>query len=252
MSELEKKERDAFDGGFAIVDRERLIEEETRVVTPWYKHFIYMLTAPSKMMQENLLCEPPKGNGTAIFGVILMIILVTLIQHFNPQYRFMIYDDLREKKMVAENMIAQQYIVTLVVGAIRSFVGVLVIALIQGIMLQVIKVIAKDKCKFNVLYTVMLLGLLGSLFIQAADCIMASLIGVNYTVFNLASLVDHTTLMAKDSLRTVLSFFSLERLVGAAYLIIGYSLVTHQTKKRAAIRIGILELIILGFSIIFA
>lgn len=251
MSELEKKERDAFDGGFAVVDRERLIEEETRVVTPWYKHFINAIVAPSKMMKENLLCEPPKGNSIAVVGFILTILLLTFMQHINPEMRQMVYDALRSKD-VAEDMISQQYIVSLVVGAISSFIGVFIVALVQTIILQIIKAIAKDRCKFASLYTVMLLGLFISLVIQVADYFVANLIGVNYMVFNLASLFDRTTLMANNSLMVVLSFLSLERLVCMAYLIIGYSLVTHKSKKKAAVVIGILELVILGFSLIFA
>lgn len=251
MSELEKKERDAFDGGFAVVDRERLIEEETRVMTPWYKHFIHAITAPTKMMQENLLCEPPKGNSIAIVGFIVAIILITLMQHINPEFRQTVYDVLRSKD-VAEDMISQQYIVAVVVGAISSFVSLFIIALVQTIILQIIKAIAKDKCKFASLYTVMLLGLFISLVIQVADYFMANLIGVNYMVFNLASLFDRTVLMTNNALMITLSFFSLERIVCMVYLIIGYSIVTHKSKKKATVIISLLELIILGFSLIFA
>ena len=251
MSELKKEERDTFDGGFAVVDRERLIEEETRVVTPWYKHFINSIIAPSKMMQENLLHEPPKGNSIAVVGFILFIILITFMQHINPEIRQMVYDVLRNKD-VAEDMIAQQYIVTLVVGAISSFVALFAIAFVQTLVLQILKVIAKDRCKFASLYTVMLLGLFISLVVQTADYFAANLIGVNYMVFNLASLFDRTTLMANNTLMTILSFFSLERIVCMIYLIMGYSMVTHKSKKKATIIVSLLEVIILGFSLIFA
>ena len=54
MSDLElnksQEERDTLDGCFAVVDRERLIEEETREITPWDKHFIHVFTAPEKML----------------------------------------------------------------------------------------------------------------------------------------------------------------------------------------------------------
>lgn len=251
MSELEKKDRDAFDGGFAIVDRERLIEEETRVVTPWYKHFIHAIIAPSKMMQENLLCEPPKGNSIPIVGFILTVMLITLMQHINPVFRQMVYDTLRGKD-VAEDMISQQYIITLVISMISSFISLFVIALAQTIILQIMRIIAKDRVKFATLYTVVLLSLFISSVIQVADYFIANLIGVNYMVLNLTSLVDRTVLMTNSSLFIILNFFSLERLVAMTYLMMGYSLVTHKSKKKAAVIISLLELVILGFSLIFA
>ena len=251
MSDLEVKERDTFDGGFAVVDRERLIEEETRVVTPWYKHFIHSIIAPGKMMEENLLCEPPKGNSIAAVGSILAILLIVFFQNMNPQIRQAVYDALRQKG-IAEDMLGQQYIVSLVVGGIVSFIGVLVIALVQSIVLQVIKSIAKDKSKFGGIFTVVFLGLFISLVVQAVDYFVANLIDVDYLVFNLGSLMNRTALLANSKLMVVMNFFSLERTVSVIYMIMGYSLITHKTKKQAAIRIMILQIIILVFSLISA
>ena len=251
MSDLEVKERDAFDGGFAVVDRERLIEEETKVVTPWYKHFIHSIIAPNKMMEENLLCEPPKGNSIAVVGSILAILLIAFFQNMNPQIRQGIYDTLRQKD-IAEDMLGQQYIVTMVVGIIVSFIGILAIALVQSIVLQIIKAIAKDKCKFAGIFTVIFLGLFIGLVVQAADYFVANLIDVNYLVFNLGSLINRTALLANNKLMVLMNFFSLERVFSVAYMIMGYSLIAHKSKKQATIRIMILQIIILVFSLISA
>ena len=136
--------------------------------------------------------------------------------------------------------------------SIVSLIAILFVALVQTIVLQIIKAVAKDKCKFATLYIVVFLGLFIGLAVQAVDYFVANMIDVNYMVFNLGSFVNRTALLANSKLMVVMNFFSLERIVSMAYFIMGYSIVTHKSKKQAAIRIIVLECIILGFSLLSA
>ncbi len=159
MSDLElnkkQEERDAVDGGFAVVDRERLIEEETREITPWYKHFIHVFTSPEKMMQECFNEDPPKGASVGVVGAILFTVIYYILTFMNPQYKQSILDVLRAQG-IAETALDNAYRLNMITLPIGTIIGIFISCLFAAIVLQIIKAIAKDKCKFGPIYKVML------------------------------------------------------------------------------------------------
>lgn len=243
MNKLDKDGQNAFDGAFAVVDRERLIEEETRVVTPWYKHFINSIVSPTKMMKENYLQEPPKGNSIAVVGLILSIVVIMMVSNMNAGIRQATYDILRNKG-IAEDMLAQQYMVGLFIDGVSMLIGVLFSALTLSIGFQIIKSIFKDKYKFGQLYTVVLMGLYIGAFIQAIDLMVSSYIGVDYLVFSLASFADRVSLVENTRLLNILQFFSLETIVSMGYMTIGYGIISGKSNKQAFLRVAIIQLIL--------
>ena len=245
MNKLDQNEQNAFDGAFAVVDRERLIEEETKVVTPWYKHFWYSMVSPTRMMQENYLQEPPKGNSIAIVGLILSITIIMMVNNNNIGIKQAAYDALRSKD-IAEDMLAQQYMVKLFIDGISMFINTLFSGLILSICFQVMKPIFKDKYKFGQLYTVVLMGLYIATLIQAVDVIVSTVIGVDYLVLNLSSFVNRASLVEDVKLLSILNFFSLETIISMGYMTIGYSIITGKSKKQAFIRVIILQAILFG------
>lgn len=247
--ELNKKqeERDALDGGFAVVDRERLIEEETREITPWYKHFIHVFTAPEKMMEECFNQEPPKGASVGVVGTILFTVIYLALCFMNIAYKQTILDTLR-RQGIAETALDNTYRLSMVTGSIGAVIGVFFTCLIGAIVLQIIKAIAKDKGRFGTIYTVMLLASMVGLAIQSIDAVFGLILGQYGNIFSLAVFLSPEQL-ANTTLAILASVASLQGIAQIIIMIIGYKVLAHVSYKKATIIIIVYEVIMVGAQI---
>lgn len=251
MSDIElnknNEERDALDGGFAVVDRERLIEEETREITPWYKHFIHVFTAPEQMMEECFSQEPPKGASVGVVGTILFTIIYLLITSMNSEYKQLLLDGFRAQG-VAETALENVYALGIVTGVIGAVVGVFFGCLVSAIVIQIIKAIAKDKGKFATIYKVMLLASMVGLAVQSIDAVVGLMIGQYGNVFSVAVLLSAEQL-ANPIMATIASVASLSGIVQIIMIVIGYKVLAHVSYKKATIVIVIYEVIMVAAQI---
>ena len=251
MSDLElnksQEERDTLDGGFAVVDRERLIEEETREITPWYKHFIHVFTAPEKMMEECFNQEPPKGASVGVVGTILFTVTYLLLISMNTEYKQVLFEQLRAQGL-AESALDHTYKLSMVTGGIGGIIGVFISCLIGAIVLQVIKAIAKDKGKFGTIYKVMLLASMVGLAIQSIDAALGLVIGQYGTIFSLSTLLSPEQL-ANPVLTTLVSAASLQGIAQIIIMVIGYKVMAHVSYKKAIMILVIYEVLMVGSQI---
>lgn len=245
MSEVEinekKEERDVLDGGFAVVDRERLIEEETRVVTPWYKHFLNAFISPTKMFEECYGQEPYKGASFGIVGMILFTVIYLLISFTNPVIKQMTMDTLRNAG-TAENMLSQTYSTTIITGTIGAIIGAFLGTFVIAIVLQIIKAIAKDKGKFSNLFKMLLVTQMVATFILCIDAILSRVIGVAGSILQITTILGDITQL-NIWLQALCSLISLSNIVCVIWMIIGYQAVTHVTMKKSCIVIVIYEVL---------
>lgn len=248
MSEELKPERDALDGGFAVVDRERIIAEETREITPWYRHFINVFIAPQKMMEENFYQEAPKGLSVGIVGSIVFGILTILVTYLNPAVKEMLFDNLRQTG-IAEEMLQSKYIMTQVVSILSVVIMVFIMAAFTAGVLKLVTLIAKDKAKFGVLFIMLLLRQMVVAAIGCIEAIARALLGVTTSVFGLGIAFDTAYLQEHLPLTPVISFLSLTGLINFIFLIIGYKVVTNTTYKKSIIVVTIFQLLAIGIQI---
>ncbi|PHV72111.1 hypothetical protein CS063_01125 [Sporanaerobium hydrogeniformans] len=247
-SSIQSQERDLLDGGFAVVDREKIIEEETRVITPWYKHFINVFVAPRKMMEENFYADPPKGTSVAVVGTILFTALFLILTFANPVQVEAIYNQFRMQG-IAENMLKQKYMLAQVTGLIGGLVGVFFGALLSAIGLQIFKVIAKDKCKFGSLYVLNLLAMMTSAGWMCLDRLIGYFIPTTTTVLGLPILFDAAELAKNLPMMTLVNLVTIPSIVSILILIIGYSVLTHTSTKKAAIVVLLYEALFTGLGL---
>lgn len=245
--ENKKEERDALDGGFAVVDRERLIEEETRTITPWYKHFIHVFTSPVKMMEECFYQEPPKGASVGIVGIILFTVICLGLTFMNPQYKQTLFDQLRSQG-IGETALDQAYQLGTITGLIGGIIGVFIGCLVGGIVLFIIKVIARDKGRFGTVYKVMLLASMVGLAVQSLDALFGLLLGQYGTIFSIAILLSKEQLQ-QPMLSVLASVVSLQGVAQIIIMVIGYKVMAQMSYQKAALRIGIYELLMVGAQI---
>lgn len=247
--DLDKKDqkRDTLDGGFAVVDRERLIEEETREVTPWYKHFIHVFTSPEKMMEECFNADPPKGASVGIVGIILFTIIYMLLCFVNSEYKQVVYDQLRMQGL-SETAIDSAYSLSMVTGSIGAVIGVFVSCLFGAILLQIIKVILRDKAKFSAIYKVLLLATMVTYAVQCVDGLVCLAIGQFTTIFSLAPILG-VDMGTTSALSVLANTISLENLVNVLIIVIGYKVITHTSYKKAVVAVVIYEVISIGVSL---
>lgn len=247
--ELDKKqeERDALDGGFAVVDRERLIEEETREITPWYKHFIHVFTEPEKMMEECFNQETPKGASVGVVGIILFTVTNLILTFMNAQYKQTLLEQFRIQG-VAETGLDNAYSLSMVTGCIGGIIGVFFSCLIGAIVLQIIKSVAKDKGKFGTVYKVMLLATMVGLAIQSIDTIFGLILGQYGNIFSVSILLSKEQL-ASPVLSTLASVASLQGIIQIIMVVIGYKVMAQVTYKKAILIIVIYEVIMVGAQI---
>lgn len=225
---------DEMEGGFAVVDRERLIEEETRQVTPWYKFFIEAFTAPSKMIGECYGQEPYRGASYGVVGCMLFTALYSFLLLANPVYKSTLFETWRTLGTVAEENMQQTYTVTLISGTIGGIVGVFLSVLFSTIILQIIKVIAKDKATFSNLYKMMLIVQMVIAAVTAVDFAVAYVLGISGSVFQVGTLLGDVN-QYPVLVQALCSLGSLSNVIGFIWLVIGYREVTHTTTKKAVI-----------------
>lgn len=250
MSDLEKKEleeqRDAMDGGFAVVDRERLIEEETREITPWYKHFIHVFTAPGQMMEECFSIEPTKGASIGVVGCILFMTIYMLLTFMNPVTKMTTLETLRNSG-IEENALNQTYSFSMISGTIGGVIGAFVMALLSAVLFQIVKAILKDRCKFGTIYKMILIATMVAMAIQCVDGLVAYAIGMSGNVFSIGLLLSDE--MKKTALGVVLtSVISLSSIISMIYMAIGYKAMTHTTIKKGITAVVIVEVISIVFT----
>ena len=245
--ENKKEERDVLDGGFAVVDRERLIEEETRVITPWYKHFIHVFTSPVKMMEECFYQEPPKGASVGVVGIILFTIICLGLTFMNPQYKQTLFDQLRSQG-VGETALDQVYQLGIITGGIGGIIGVFISCLIGTIVLFIIKAIVRDTGRFGTIYKVMLLAGMVGLAVQSLDALFQLLLGQYGSIFSVAIFLSKEQLQ-QPVFSVLASLISLQGIAQIIMMIIGYKVMAQMSYQKAALRIGIYELLMVGSQI---
>lgn len=244
--ELKKKdtERDALDGGFAVVDRERLIEEETREVTPWYKLFIRAFTSPEKMMEECFYSVPPKGGSIGAVGCILFTVINMLIVFLNPVSKRLTMEQLRAGG-AAEDAIDQIYSVTMISAIVTGIISVFATCFLTAVLIQIIKAVLRDKGTFANLYKMLLIASMIGVFISCIDGMIAYFLGMSEGIFSAS--IFMTDAMTTNALwSTVGSFISIGNLVSFMIMIIGYKVVTHTSYIKGFIVILITELVSFG------
>ncbi|MDF2615238.1 MAG: hypothetical protein K0S71_3024 [Clostridia bacterium] len=233
--QADSQERDLLDGGFAVVDREKIIEEETRFVTPWYKHFINVFLDPRKMMEENFYHEPPKGLSIGIVGSILFTAIMLLLTYANPIMKQQVFDSFRMNG-IAEEMIAQKYAITQMSVVIGGIISIFVGGLITAVILQVAKLIAKDKGKFGSLFTTALLSNMVAAALMSIDKLIALFIPTTTTVLGLPILLSEDLLASNIPLMVIAQILTLPSIASLVILVIGYSVVARvSTKKSLAV-----------------
>lgn len=238
-------ERDMMDGGFAVVDRERLIAEETKVKVPWYKNFGNLFVAPSKTMGETIEADPVKGIGFGFgWGAVLSIICI-LITYMNPLQKVAIYD-MSRKMGVAEEQLAQTFQLQMISGCITAAIVVAVSALITAIVLQIIKAICRDKGSFKKLFIIALLSQVVTYVITIIDAVLQYFIGATTTVLGIGSILGAEAVSSSPLLQTLASVISVGNIWGVIILIVGYKVMTRKSTAKAVIVVAIYE--VLGFA----
>ena len=244
-----QEERDLMDGGFAVVDREKLIEEEIRETTPWYKNFINAFLAPRKMMEDCFYQQPPKGIGMAVMGAVIFGMIYSILVTINPISKEMAYNQLRMKG-ISENMLHQTFTYSLVGSAVGGVIGIFIGALITTILLKITTLIAKDKAKFSRLFTVALLSTMVSTALLCIDAIIGNIIPTIAIVMGPTVFFTEGAVITDPVLYAVASCFTIPNLWKIVILIVGYSVVTGANMKKSTISVLIMEMIsdVIGIS----
>lgn len=239
--------RDAMDGGFAKVDRERLIAEETQEVTPWYKYFLRAFTSPGKMMEECYGQEPYRGASYGVVGCIIFAALYMLIYFLNPVFKA---SQIEQFRIVGnpEEQLEQLYSIATISGVISGVIGVFFGAFIVAIVLQIFKAIAKDKASFGNIYKICLIASMVSYAILCVDGLASCAIGVVGPLFQLSTLLGDAV-QGNIILQTVSEVFSLGNIIYYIWLILGYKAITHTSMKKSILAVGIYAL--LGFGMTY-
>lgn len=246
--QVDTQERDLLDGGFAVVDREKIIEEETRFVTPWYMHFVNVFIAPRKMMEENFHHEQPKGLSVGIVGSILFTLIMIFLTYANPLMKQQMFDSFRMNG-IAEEMIAQKYVITQITIGIGGIVGIFVGALITAVGIQVAKLIAKDKGKFGALFTLALLSNMVATGLMCIDKLIALFIPTTTTVLGLPILLSEDLLASNIPVMVLSQILTLPSILSLIILVIGYSVITRVSTKKSIAVIGSIEVFFILVSI---
>lgn len=241
------KEKDLMEGGFAVVDRERLIAEETREITPWYKNILNLFVAPTKAMEETIMADPPKGLGVGFVIAAILGILCTIITYLNPLQKIFLMDTLRNSG-IAEDQLASQYQLALISGSIGVIASVAVSALGTAVVLQIIRAICKDKGSFKKLFTIAIFSQIVSFVVACIDALLQMLINTKTSILSLAAVFPAETLTNNPLLQTLTSYISVTNIWSVIILIVGYKVMTQKTIRKAIIVVGIYELISILFT----
>lgn len=238
---------DLMDGGFAVVDRERLIAEETKVITPWYKNLINIFIAPTKAMEETIEADPIKGMGLGFFWGAIFAVLCILITYMNPLQKQQLYDMLRNTG-VAEDKLAQAYQMQMISGGIVGVIGVALSALIIAVGLQIIKAICRDKGRFKKIYIISLFSILVSYALTCIDSLLQLLVGTTTTVLGIGSFLSAEAVANSIMLKTLAATISVPNIWSIIVLIVGYKVMTRKSTTKAVVVVLIYELIGVAFT----
>lgn len=236
------KKDDMMDGGFAVVDRERLIAEETKVITPWYKNLINIFVAPTKAMEETIEADPVKGTGLGMFWGMVFTLICTLLTFINPLQKEFLLDTLR-KAGTAEEKIGQMYQLQMISGSIGAIIGVIIAALMMAVGLQIIRVICKDKGSFKKLFIISLFSIIVVYFVSSIDAVLQLVIGTKTTVLGIGSIFGADAVANSILLQTLSSTISVANIWGIIIMIIGYKTMTRKSTTKAVVVVMIYELI---------
>lgn len=241
--------RDTMDGGFAVVDRERIIEEEVHNVTPWYKHFINAFIEPSKMMEACFSMEPTKGASIGVVGGIIFSTIYVLVNLLNPINKAATYELLRASG-VEEMSLDQSYSMRLIGGVFGGIIGFFFGVLVSAIVYQIIRMILRDKVKFGTLFKMLMVASMVAMSIQCVDAIISWIIGVSGNVFSVAWLLSEQTKATPVGL-VLMSILTLPHIISIVYIAIGYKIITHTSLKKGILAVVINELlnIVLAYGI---
>ena len=234
MNLNEQNNLDEMEGGFAVVDRERLIEEETRGVIPWHKYFIEAFTSPSKMMEECYGQEPYRGASYGVVGCILFTAIYSLLTLINPVTKATLFENWRALGTISEENLSQTYSVTVISGSIGGVVGVFFGVLFSAIAIQIIKAIAKDKASFGNIFKMLLIVQMVSTAVGIIDAGVAYVLGINVGVFQISTLLGDIS-QYPVALQAFFALLSLTNVISFVWLAIGYRSITHVTTKKAVI-----------------
>lgn len=240
-------ERDMMDGGFAVVDRERLIAEEMKVKVPWYKNFANLFVAPSKTMAETIEADPIKGIGFGLGWSAVLSIICILVTYMNPLQKIAMYD-LSRKMGVAEEQLSQTFQLQVISGCITGAIAVAVSALITAVVLQIIKAICRDKGSFKKLFIIALLSQVVTYVISIIDALLQYFIGSTTAVLGIGSVLGAEALTSSPLLQTLASVISVGNIWGIVVLAVGYKVMTRKSTAKAIIVVAIYEVLGFGFT----
>lgn len=241
------KQNDMMDGGFAVVDRERLIAEETKVITPWYKNLINLFIAPTKTMEETIEADPVKGTGLGIFWASFFSVIVTLLTFINPLQKQAMFDALRQAG-TAEDTIQQSYQLQLISGSIMVVITVIFGAFISAVGLQIIRAICKDKGSFKKLFIIVLFSCIVSSALNCIDAAFQLAIGTKVSVLGIGAILSADIVAANPMLQTLTATLSIPTIWSIVILIVGYKVMTRKSTLKATIVVLILEAIGIAFT----
>ncbi|WP_054743292.1 YIP1 family protein [Cellulosilyticum ruminicola] len=234
-----------MDGGFAVVDRERLIAEETKVITPWYKNLINLFIAPTKAMEETIEADPVKGTGLGIFWASFFSVIFTVLTFINPLQKQALFDTLRQVG-TAEDKLEQSYQLQLISGSIMVVITVILGAFISALGLQIMRAICKDKGSFKKLFIIALFSCIVSSGLNCIDTALQLAIGTKISVLGIGAVLGASA--ANPMLQTLAATLSIPTIWSLVILIVGYKVMTRKSAVKATIVVLILEAISVGFT----
>ena len=165
----------------------------------------------------------------------------------NVQYKQTLFEQLRMQG-IEEVALDNTYRLSMVTGCIGGIIGVFFSCLIGGIVLFIIKAIAKDKGKFGTVYKVMLLASMVGLAVQSIDAAFGLILGQYGNIFSVAVLLSKEQL-ASPVLSTLASVASLQGIAQIIIMVIGYKVMAQISYKKATLMIVIYEVIMVGAQI---
>lgn len=239
-----------MEGGFAVVDRERIIEKEMEEMekASWGKNFINLFFSPSKMMKENFYQDPPQGMSIAVIGLLFFGILSMVLCYINPLFKEQIYEMYRMFGM-DEAQLAEQYKMVQVVSTISAVFGVLGSGFITAIVLNTIRILLKLEGGFKVVFTAVLLAEVVQNAIYCLDLVVGNIIGVVGDVFTLKTLFEVAYLEQHVVLGIIISNISLNNICFICLTILGFKIITKSSSKKSIFVVMMMEFIYLGYQI---
>lgn len=242
IKEEKQSQNDEMEGGFAVVDRERIIDEEIIQKVPWYRYFFQAFTSPRKMIEACYGTEPYKGASYGIIGCLLFTILCCLILYVNPVYKAYALESLRN--VSTENQLQPLYIQSCMLAIIGSCINVFFQVFIMASIIRIVIMVTKNNASFKNVYKMGLIVQMVGCAVSVVDCLTGLFIGTMNPVFQLGSLFANIKELP-IVLQALCSFISIQTIIGAIWLYMGYKAINH-TSKGAMIATVIYEAINYG------